>query len=115
LSTGIRCLTIESIQEELAEEWRESSIPPDHLAFLQYTSGSTGNPKGVMLTHQNLFDNSTLLARRFGYNADSHCVSWLPVYHDMGLEMAASDLATCGGDQWWSKLRFRIVRRESHS
>ncbi|HEX2270297.1 MAG TPA: amino acid adenylation domain-containing protein, partial [Pyrinomonadaceae bacterium] len=85
LSTGIRCLTIESIPDEVAGDWRESSISPDHLAFLQYTSGSTGNPKGVMLTHKNLFHNSTLLAQSFGYTAESHCVSWLPVYHDMGL------------------------------
>ncbi len=85
LPVEIRSLTIESIPETLGEDWREPSISPDHLAFLQYTSGSTGNPKGVMLTHENLFHNSTLLARSFGYNADSHCVSWLPVYHDMGL------------------------------
>jgi amino acid adenylation domain-containing protein len=85
LSAGVRCLTFESIAEELSENWRESLIPSEHLAFLQYTSGSTGNPRGVMLTHQNLFHNSMLLARSFGYDSESHCVSWLPVYHDMGL------------------------------
>ncbi|HEY0366678.1 MAG TPA: condensation domain-containing protein, partial [Pyrinomonadaceae bacterium] len=85
LPVEIRCLTIESIAETGSDDWREPSISPDHLAFLQYTSGSTGNPKGVMLTHENLFHNSTQLARSFGYSSDSHCVSWLPVYHDMGL------------------------------
>jgi natural product biosynthesis luciferase-like monooxygenase protein len=69
----------------LQEEWREPSITDDTLAFLQYTSGSTGTPKGVMLSHRNLLHNSALLHRSFEYTPDSVCVSWLPVYHDMGL------------------------------
>ncbi len=54
-------------------------------AFLQYTSGSTGNAKGVIISHDNLMANQRLIKRRFGHNADSTVVGWLPLYHDMGL------------------------------
>ena len=57
----------------------------DQLAILQYTSGSTGMPKGVMLTHANLMHNVALISHAFGPNRESVGVSWLPTYHDMGL------------------------------
>jgi acyl-CoA synthetase (AMP-forming)/AMP-acid ligase II len=55
------------------------------LAFLQYTSGSTGNPKGVMVSHGNLAHNCAQMARKFRLSPESRMVSWLPPYHDMGL------------------------------
>ncbi|HJV26766.1 MAG TPA: AMP-binding protein [Aromatoleum sp.] len=58
------------------------------LALLQYTSGSTGNPKGVMLTHANLLANIRAWSRRIGMSATDTTVSWLPLYHDMGLVAA---------------------------
>jgi len=58
---------------------------PDDIAFLQYTSGSTDVPKGVSVSHRNVLENSALMARAFGYGAESHCFTWLPPYHDMGL------------------------------
>ncbi len=63
----------------------EPRIPGHALAFLQYTSGSTASPKGVMVTHRNLLHNSFLLYRAFEYSSGSHMVSWVPPYHDMGL------------------------------
>jgi acyl carrier protein len=55
------------------------------LALLQYTSGSTGNPKGVMLTHANVMANIRAWSERVELASTDVCVSWLPLYHDMGL------------------------------
>ncbi|HWS53533.1 MAG TPA: condensation domain-containing protein, partial [Pyrinomonadaceae bacterium] len=68
-----------------AGDWREPSVTPETLAFLQYTSGSTGDPKGVMVTHGNVLHNSALIAHGFRYTPATECVTWLPLYHDMGL------------------------------
>ena len=57
----------------------------DDLALLQYTSGSTGSPKGVMLTHANLLANVRSIGEALGMRNDDVGVSWLPLYHDMGL------------------------------
>ncbi|PYP93108.1 MAG: hypothetical protein DMG65_01930 [Candidatus Angelobacter sp. Gp1-AA117] len=59
-------------------------ISQDTVAFLQYTSGSTANPKGVMLTHGNLLHNAELVNQAVGAAPDDSYVSWLPVFHDMG-------------------------------
>ena len=67
----------------------EPDPKPDDLAFLQYTSGSTSLPKGVMVTHANLIAQIRLISLRsvaiFGYTNQLNVVSWLPQYHDMGL------------------------------
>lgn len=65
--------------------WRIPAIGRNHIAFLQYTSGSTGSPKGVMVSHGNLLDNLEVMYRGFGLSQQSHMVSWLPHFHDMGL------------------------------
>ncbi|ASS75351.1 hypothetical protein CIG75_10345 [Tumebacillus algifaecis] len=65
--------------------WRPPAVDGDSLAFLQYTSGSTALPKGVMLTHHNLLHNLQAIENSFETNEASRCVIWLPPYHDMGL------------------------------
>ncbi len=57
----------------------------DDIAFLQYTSGSTSTPKGVVVSHGNLIDNSEMIRTAFGNTRQSTHVSWVPLYHDMGL------------------------------
>ena len=69
----------------------DAEAPPEHragvddLAFLQYTSGSTGNPRGVMLSHRNVMETCRFMGEAAGLTVDDRVVSWLPLYHDMGL------------------------------
>lgn len=78
-------LATDGIDTTLATVWQPPAITADSLALLQYTSGSTGNPKGVMISHGNLIHNSARINTFFGDTAASRGVSWLPPYHDMGL------------------------------
>ncbi|OIJ63476.1 fatty acyl-AMP ligase [Streptomyces mangrovisoli] len=85
-------IATEDIPDEAADAWREPGIAADAVAFLQYTSGSTSAPRGVMVTHANLLDNERVISERMGHTPETVAayghelmVSWLPVYHDMGL------------------------------
>jgi acyl-CoA synthetase (AMP-forming)/AMP-acid ligase II len=69
----------------------------EDLAFLQFTSGSTSEPKGVMVTHGALAHNLTTIVRSLRAGADTVVASWLPQYHDMGLVGAYLGVAYCGG------------------
>jgi acyl carrier protein len=68
-----------------AKDWRRPELEGDALAYLQYTSGSTATPKGVMVTHANLIHNLAMIYHGVGYTPDSQMVIWLPPYHDMGM------------------------------
>ncbi|WP_308016560.1 non-ribosomal peptide synthetase [Jidongwangia harbinensis] len=65
--------------------WRPPAVDGTSTALLQYTSGSTATPRGVVLSHANLLHNSEQIRRFFGHTTESRGVSWLPLYHDMGL------------------------------
>ncbi|MEM9482533.1 MAG: beta-ketoacyl synthase N-terminal-like domain-containing protein [Cyanobacteria bacterium P01_F01_bin.116] len=78
-------IAVDEIEVNLATQWQTPSINGDSLAFLQYTSGSTAAPKGVIVSHSNLLHNLELISQYFGAGSQSRGVSWLPPYHDMGL------------------------------
>ena len=73
--------TLESNGKDFVPE----EVTPDSLAFLQYTSGSTGIPKGVMVTHGNIIHNQQMIQTAFGHSEKTIFAGWLPLFHDMGL------------------------------
>ena len=73
------------IGDALASTWQEPAVARTDIAFLQYTSGSTGSPRGVQVTHGNLLHNLAMIRDRFGVTPEDQVVVWLPPYHDMGL------------------------------
>lgn len=68
-----------------SQAWIKPAITSDTLAFLQYTSGSTAAPRGVMLTHHNLIQNLDAICHAFDVRDGDKGMFWLPFYHDMGL------------------------------
>jgi len=78
-------IATDQIAEEGAQDWVMPSITAETIALLQYTSGSTALPKGVMVSHNNLLHNSALIQTAFHNTTDCRMVSWLPFHHDMGL------------------------------
>ncbi|WP_049976233.1 condensation domain-containing protein [Azospirillum sp. B506] len=78
-------LAVDRVDGGLAEGWTMPPLAGGDIAFLQYTSGSTSAPKGVRVSHGNLVANERLIRHGFGIGADDCIVSWLPLFHDMGL------------------------------
>jgi acyl-CoA synthetase (AMP-forming)/AMP-acid ligase II len=78
-------LATDKVVSGIDEHWRTEKVTGGDLAFLQYTSGSTGHPRGVMLTHANLLHNASLIFHVFEHTETDSYVSWLPMFHDMGL------------------------------
>jgi acyl-CoA synthetase (AMP-forming)/AMP-acid ligase II len=81
---GASCLEFAALQRRL-DPMDPFSLAPDHLAVLQFTSGTISKPKGVMITHGNLIADETIIRKGFGHDRDSHFVGWVPHYHDQGL------------------------------
>ncbi|MBV9447173.1 MAG: SDR family NAD(P)-dependent oxidoreductase [Streptosporangiaceae bacterium] len=84
LPAGCTAVGIEDIPES-SYAWEDPGIEPDRLAYLQYTSGSTSQPRGVRVSHRNLVYQCRMLEGGVGVRADEVMVSWLPLFHDMGL------------------------------
>ena len=81
----MRWINTAQIDLNLAQQWSDPEVHPDQLAYLQYTSGSTSTPKGVMLTHYNLMYHCSYLKQACGYDSESVSVTWMPYFHDYGL------------------------------
>lgn len=82
---GLHRLTVPGLLAEKAGEWHDTEPKSDHIAFLQYTSGSTAQPRGVMVTHANILADIRMIIDAFDTGPDKPMVSWLPLLHDMGL------------------------------
>ncbi|KAB8321171.1 AMP-binding protein [Tolypothrix campylonemoides VB511288] len=80
----LQWLATDKIDENLAEQWESKSVSSVSIAYLQYTSGSTSTPKGVMISHENALCNSAEIAISWTTGPDSILVSWLPHFHDFG-------------------------------
>lgn len=85
LTGNLQWLATDNLEPGIEDTWQQPIIHTDTLAFLQYTSGSTGTPKGVMLSHGNLLHNAAMTYQLMEHSDASKFVSWLPIYHDMGL------------------------------
>lgn len=77
--------SVETLIEEAGRPRATASIEPSETAFIQYTSGSTGDPKGVVLSHSNVLANVRGIGWAVKFRPTDLVVSWLPLYHDMGL------------------------------
>ncbi|WNJ19784.1 fatty acyl-AMP ligase [Pontibacter sp. G13] len=84
-ANGAELLWHESLRKLESTGEKSPKLDPASPAVLQYSSGSTGSPKGVIVTHQNLVENCKTIAKSFGTHAGSRYLTWLPHYHDMGL------------------------------
>ncbi len=82
---GVKSIAVDTIELIRADQWVLRSPAQDDIAFLQYTSGSTSTPKGVMVSHANLMANERAIEQALAITEDDVFVSWLPLFHDMGL------------------------------
>ncbi len=82
---GLSWVVYDDISNESSHGFIETELMPDDIALLQYTSGSTGDPKGVIISQKNLLYNSEYIRQSFNHDEHLVGVNWLPVFHDMGL------------------------------
>jgi acyl-CoA synthetase (AMP-forming)/AMP-acid ligase II len=84
-ATIIHWLATDQLDGERAAQWRQPDIESEDVAFLQYTSGSTMAPRGVMVTHRNLLHNERMLGLATEHHGPGLGFCWLPLHHDLGL------------------------------
>ena len=81
----MKWIVTDRVREDLADKWVNPEINSETIAFLQYTSGSTGVPKGVKVSHGNLIHNQRMIKKAYNHTENTIYLSWLPLFHDMGL------------------------------
>lgn len=91
-----RMIAVDAVPESVGGLYAPVTIGTDDIAYLQYTSGSTRTPAGVEITHRGVCTNVLQMIMSVGFDNDTRSVSWLPLYHDMGLLMIMFP-ALCGG------------------
>ena len=90
-------IATDRVENDRQHGWHGVAVDREQTAFLQFTSGSTSSPKGVVLTHGNLMYNAGLIEQAFHNTPESSAVFWLPLYHDMGLIGGVVQPIYCGG------------------
>lgn len=93
----VHWIAIDTLDEGTADRWIMPELTDDSLAYLQYTSGSTGLPKGAMISHGNVLDNLGLIYSTCQYTTKDIGICWLPLYHDLGLVGAVIQPVYAGG------------------
>jgi acyl-CoA synthetase (AMP-forming)/AMP-acid ligase II len=82
---GVKYISTNELSEESSDKWYPPNVDGNSIAFIQYTSGSTQKPKGVVISHSNVLHNEALIQKAFQQSEESVIVNWLPLFHDMGL------------------------------
>jgi 8-amino-7-oxononanoate synthase len=95
-TAAVRWIATDELTDAHSDNWNEHDPGPDSLALIQYTSGSTSRPKGVMVSHANIVANMRGISSAFDIGRDSKAVFWLPACHDMGLIGGVLTPVYCG-------------------
>jgi acyl-CoA synthetase (AMP-forming)/AMP-acid ligase II len=106
LDQPITCVATDEAPLADADAWSMPAITTDTVAFLQYTSGSTGDPKGVAVTHGNVASNLATITEALGLSKNMTLVGWIPHFHDMGLISVLAAFSVGGNIVGMSPLTF---------
>lgn len=89
---ALKWVAADDVPDSEADDFRPVTIRPEDISFLQYTSGSTALPKGVIVTHDSLMWNEEMIRRSFRMTDGDVVLGWLPLFHDMGLGLVLQTL-----------------------
>ena len=110
---GLRFVVTDGLGKTERSAWTPPQLSSDSLAYLQYTSGSTSAPKGVMISHGNVLHHADMARRTCGYNSESVTVAWMPYYHDYGL-IEGLLIPLANGTPCYVMSPFSFIKRPFH-